>query len=68
MQASLRADAEQLQQYVPVLVQSAASDLSNLMREQMRLLQDARLAVNREGAERRRLHNIVQVCVVVLSK
>lgn len=61
MQAALRADAEQLQQYVPVLVNSAASDMQSLLRERERLLQDARAAVTREGSERRRLHNLVQV-------
>jgi hypothetical protein len=60
MQHSLRSEAEGLLQYVPVLVNSAASDLSKLMVEQQVLLKEAREAVHREGAERRRLHNLVQ--------
>jgi kinesin family member C2/C3 len=60
MQNSLRSEAEGLLQYVPVLVQSAASDLSKLMVEQQVLLKEAREAVHREGGERRRLHNLVQ--------
>ena len=60
MQGSLRSEAEGLLQYVPVLVQSAAADLSKLLAEQQLLLKDARDAVLREGGERRRLHNLVQ--------
>lgn len=41
-------------------VQSAASDLSKLLVEQQALLKEARESVNREGTERRRLHNLVQ--------
>ena len=59
-QNSLRSEAEGLLQYVPVLVQSAASDLTKLMAEQQGLLKEAREAVTREGVERRRLHNLVQ--------
>lgn len=61
MHHSLRSEAEGLQQYVPVLVQSAASELGKLLAEQQALLKEARESVNREGSERRRLHNLVQV-------
>ena len=59
-QHTLRAEAEGLLQFVPVLVNSAASDLTKLMSEQQALLREAREAVHREGGERRRLHNLVQ--------
>ena len=60
MHHALRSEAEGLQQYVPVLVQSAASELGKLLAEQQALLKEARESVNREGSERRRLHNLVQ--------
>lgn len=41
-------------------LQSAASDLTKLLVEQQALLKEARESVNREGTERRRLHNLVQ--------
>jgi Microtubule binding/Filamin/ABP280 repeat len=55
MQNSLRSEAEGLLQYVPVLVQSAASDLAKLMAEQQALLKEAREAVHREARAQRSL-------------
>ena len=56
-QNSLRAEAEGLLQYVPVLVQSAASDLTKIMAEQQALLREAREAVHRE----------VRISVIIIS-
>ena len=61
LQAALRSEAAQLETFIPVLIQGAASGISDALKQQEDLLAEARAAYQREAVERRRLHNLVQV-------
>lgn len=62
LQAALRGEAAQLEAFIPVLIQGAASGINDALKQQEDLLAEARAAYQREAVERRRLHNLVQVC------
>lgn len=57
----LKAEATALEQFVPVMVEGARRGIYEALQQQDALLAETRAAHQREAAERRRLHNVVQV-------
>ncbi len=57
----LKAEAASLEQFIPVMVEGARSGIYEALKHHDALLAETRQAYQREAAERRRLHNMVQV-------